>query len=413
MGTLKRQAFTIPMPDGAKVKGDVVTWTAKGKTKTGKLSPDTGRVLVHSETWTARYKDEAGKTVEVSTKCRDRAAANRVLAKLENEVIQIRTGAVSRRDIDLDRAQSEPLAKHLADFYVAQAAKGVGQVQMKHDRTMLPRFFSEADIETLDEITKQTLEKWIVGCLEGRIVAPIKKRQRGPRTINSYIDRLRVFCRWAVDEKRMREDPTEKIKDQNEAVDKRKDRIALTAEEVQKLLEIAKTRHRRSSGILSGDEVEMIYRTALGTGLRSSELAALLVHQIEPAKQRIVLRAATTKNKKAAFQPISEELAELLAAWIKDKQPGDRVFSHDKYSLLSSFKRDCKAAGIERKRADGRSVDVHCLRRTFGTMLARAGVPLTTVQKLMRHSTPELTAKLYIDVEEIDLQEAVGKLPAW
>ena len=60
---------------------------------------------------------------------------------------------------------------------------------------------------------------------------------------------------------------------------------------------------------------------------------------------------------------------------------------------------------------DGRSIDVHSLRRTFGTMLARAGVPLTTTQRLMRHSTPELTAKLYIDVEPIDMSQAVEKLP--
>ena len=60
---------------------------------------------------------------------------------------------------------------------------------------------------------------------------------------------------------------------------------------------------------------------------------------------------------------------------------------------------------------DGRSIDVHSLRRTFGTMLARAGVPLTTTQRLMRHSTPVLTAQLYIDVEPIDMALAVDRLP--
>lgn len=75
--------------------------------------------------------------------------------------------------------------------------------------------------------------------------------------------------------------------------------------------------------------------------------------------------------------------------------------------------RDLAAAGIEQSAPDGRSVDVHSLRRTFGTMLARAGVPLTTTQKLMRHSTPELTARLYIDVEPIEMAAAVDKLPTF
>jgi integrase len=44
-------------------------------------------------------------------------------------------------------------------------------------------------------------------------------------------------------------------------------------------------------------------------------------------------------------------------------------------------------------------------------MLAMAGVPLTTVQRLMRHSTPLLTAKLYIDVEPVDMMQALEKLP--
>ena len=56
---------------------------------------------------------------------------------------------------------------------------------------------------------------------------------------------------------------------------------------------------------------------------------------------------------------------------------------------------------------------MHSLRKTFGTMLARAGVPLITVQRLMRHSTPQLTAKLYIDVDPIDMMQALDKLPVF
>jgi integrase len=44
-------------------------------------------------------------------------------------------------------------------------------------------------------------------------------------------------------------------------------------------------------------------------------------------------------------------------------------------------------------------------------MLAKAGVPLTTVQRLMRHSTPLLTAKLYIDVDPFDMMQALEQLP--
>lgn len=184
----------------------------------------------------------------------------------------------------------------------------------------------------------------------------------------------------------------------------------MTPDEIEKLLTAARTRKGRYNGVLTGDEVEMIYRTMLGTGLRSTEAASIQVWQIDTEKRRINLKPSETKNKKGGFQPVTQYLANRLAHWIKDKDPQDRVFRHTKNTLHASFKRDCKYAGISRTSEDGRSIDVHSLRRTYGTMLARAGVPLTTTQRLMRHSTPELTARLYIDVEPIDMYEAVDKL---
>jgi integrase len=44
-------------------------------------------------------------------------------------------------------------------------------------------------------------------------------------------------------------------------------------------------------------------------------------------------------------------------------------------------------------------------------MLARAGVPLTTTQKLMRHSDPRITAQYYIEVTEMDMGLALEKIP--
>ena len=54
---------------------------------------------------------------------------------------------------------------------------------------------------------------------------------------------------------------------------------------------------------------------------------------------------------------------------------------------------------------------IHSLRVTFGSMLAAAGVPLTTAQHLMRHSDPKLTASVYTDPAVLDLRGAVSKLP--
>ena len=62
MGSLIKIWKTIPIPAGAKVgRTGTVTWTVKGKKRTGKMSASPGRVTVQSDTWTAQFTDETGK----------------------------------------------------------------------------------------------------------------------------------------------------------------------------------------------------------------------------------------------------------------------------------------------------------------------------------------------------------------
>ena len=59
----------------------------------------------------------------------------------------------------------------------------------------------------------------------------------------------------------------------------------------------------------------------------------------------------------------------------------------------------------------GLSYDFHGLRHTFATMLNQARVPLATAQRLMRHSDPKLTAKVYTHVMVDTKAEALDMLP--
>ena len=78
MGSLIRVWKTIPMPVGATVSQDgIVTWTARGKKRIGKLSP-TGNVSMQVDTWTAQFTDETGKTRKVPTKTTVRSIAEKI-----------------------------------------------------------------------------------------------------------------------------------------------------------------------------------------------------------------------------------------------------------------------------------------------------------------------------------------------
>src|SRR5262249_62063863 len=71
-----------------------------------------------------------------------------------------------------------------------------------------------------------------------------------------------------------------------------------------------------------------------------------------------------------------------------------------------------KAAGIAKRDERGRTLDVHALRTTFGTLLSRGGVPLRTAQAAMRHADPNLTANVYTDPKLLDVHGALDALPS-
>jgi hypothetical protein len=99
MGTLIKIWKTIVLPEGAAVKRDgTVTWTVKGKKRTGKMSP-TGKVSVQPDTWSAQFTDENGKMQRISTKTTVRSDAERILAQHQTDVERVRTGVVTRTEL--------------------------------------------------------------------------------------------------------------------------------------------------------------------------------------------------------------------------------------------------------------------------------------------------------------------------
>jgi integrase len=79
--------------------------------------------------------------------------------------------------------------------------------------------------------------------------------------------------------------------------------------------------------------------------------------------------------------------------------------------LLRAFNLDLEYAGIDKKDQRGRTLDIHCLRHTFGTLLALSGVMPRTAMDLMRHSDIRLTTNIYQHLELVDTAGAVNQLP--
>jgi integrase len=401
--SILKQKKSVKLPPNATVINGNVTWfDRRGKKHIGKLTK-TGRVLVESDTWQIRYRDENGKERREPAGVRNRDAALAILLQREKEVERIKMGIATRIETDITKNSSEGLAKQLELFKNEMVAVNDTPEHIKNRLQKITTITDYCKVNSVTEIKKETVVQWIANENETKIHAP--------RTINGYISAVKAFCEWAVNNNRLLRNPLKDIKKLKEDADRRKTRRSLTEQELNRLFVAVKESKRRFKS--SNQERELIYRLLIGTGIRSKELGKAKLHQFDFVLRRFTIDPAVTKNRKTGYLPIKKELIDRLQQWCNDRniQPKDTIFDYKPNRLLKSFYADIELAGIEQVAGDGRCIDVHSLRRTFGTMLARAGVPLTTVQKLMRHSRPELTAKLYIDVEPIDMEYAIEKLP--
>lgn len=103
-----------------------------------------------------------------------------------------------------------------------------------------------------------------------------------------------------------------------------------------------------------------------------------------------------------------------LRHWLADHPCADGATLFPIGSLPTSrwLKIDLAAAEIPFRDAEGKQVDFHALRVSFISNLARAGVAIQVARDLARHSTVELTSRVYTRLELRDLAGAVERLPA-
>jgi len=223
------------------------------------------------------------------------------------------------------------------------------------------------------------------------------------KTLNEYLLSIRALLNWMAAKRRILSNPLQSVEMLPTRDRQVRPRRALSHDEVCALLQVA-------------GERRIIYLTAAMTGLRRGELAQLLPADIllDGPKAWIMARATTTKNGKRAAQPVHEQLAKELRAFLQSKAlpAGTPVFA-DLLPEMDQFKADLTAAGIPFLDEQGRRADFHSLRHTFATSLQIAGVGQRELMDLMRHSERRLSDSLYTDSNLLPVVQAVERIPAY
>lgn len=179
-------------------------------------------------------------------------------------------------------------------------------------------------------------------------------------------------------------------------------RRALSLEEMRHLLATA-PRHRA-----------IVYQVILYTGLRRAEMAGLRWDdfKLDDAQPCVRVPSSISKNRKETVHYLRPE----VVASLKELRPNgvlpEKLVFQGLMPRVPTLKRDLATAGIPFEDARGRRIDLHALRKSFGTMLAVAGVAPRVAMELMRHSDMKLTMGVYTDVAQLPLIESAPKLPS-
>jgi hypothetical protein len=231
--------------------------------------------------------------------------------------------------------------------------------------------------------------------------APLTPRAIAPASA------LPTIARATCAPRLIEQQPLGNIGRRNEQADRKYVRRPLTENELRLL--ILETRQAPDWRGMTGADRSWFYILGAVTGFRRSELGALRPEDfdIEGPTPTVSLAGSSTKNGKAAEQPLPVGVAAELGPWLASKAAGRPVFALPEKTALM-LHGDLERCRIEPVDAQGRVVDTHSLRHGFISALARAGVPLKVAQTLARHSDPKLTMNFYSHLTAFDLHGAIA-----
>ena len=179
MGNVFKKTVTRPLPPGAEIivrQGvRLARWRdGKGKMKTSPVT--TGRdgaerIRDESSTYVARYRDGNNQVVEVSTGCRDKSAAENVLADLKRKAERVRSGLLTPAEARTAEHLATPIGEHVAAYKTHLEAVGTSPKHRYETRRRLNRVLSECRFGTLGDLER--------GAVEARLVGEAKRAKKG------------------------------------------------------------------------------------------------------------------------------------------------------------------------------------------------------------------------------------------
>ncbi len=140
---------------------------------------------------------------------------------------------------------------------------------------------------------------------------------------------------------------------------------------------------------------------AVTTGLRRGDIEAIRIGDLHFDRNTI-----STRNRKAGKampeRPVPEAIMTELSNYVATLPDGQERLLPDRFSTKrwNRVRTQIKLPGLT----------FQVLRKTFASLLAQRGASTAVTQRLLEHSSPQLTNEVYTNVEPV-LRQAINLLP--
>lgn len=247
----------------------------------------------------------------------------------------------------------------------------------------------------LSDIDLADVESWIA----------TMRRNSGATTVIRSYGVLAGILDDAVKSRRLRSNPARGVENLPRKTTKR--RVYLSAEDVSRL------------AAESGEHQTLVLVLAY-CGLRWGEAVALRVRDVEFLRRRLVVRdnavqlgtdfdEKLTKSRKDRSVPVPQFVLERLSEQCRGRDLNDLVFGPgDGYLPRPKSARGWFAGAVTRARVQ--TITPHDLRHTCASLAISVGANVLAVSRMLGHSDPSVTLRVYADLFDTDLDAVAERL---
>jgi integrase/recombinase XerC len=274
-------------------------------------------------------------------------------------------------------------------------------------RRFLSRFVAAIGPERqLSQVTSDDVAQYITEMSERQTKyethpqRPVEREPLSRATVYKNKKMIKAFFNWCVQQGYLKSSPAHSVRNRKPQIVLGQGKAA-TPEEVAAILDAARF-HVRDHAI-----VLLLARGAP----RAHEIAGLRLGDLELDSHSAIVNGKGSKRRRIYFDA---ETADAIRLWLEARPKAARhsfVFTSlhgsgplKPPSISEITERLSDKAGLRRR------LGAHSFRHYLGTELVRLGVPLVVIQSILGHSSSNITAEYYQNVDVADIRVAIRRL---